>query len=145
MSSFNNNQVNKLFPGLDQIMQGYAGSLNGEASVYGHSQPAGPSASTTQECVLSPATSSMALVAHHAQAATNPNPLSTMASGTSHLSHGVTQKSQNPKTANQMALISSQDGHIPPPANQPVLCSEARHRYTTGNPNLRIEFVLSLS
>ncbi|KAJ9070257.1 hypothetical protein DSO57_1010079 [Entomophthora muscae] len=69
MSSFNNNQVNKLFPGLDKIMQGYTGSLNSEASVYGHSQPAGPAASTTQECVLSPATSSMALFAHHAQAA----------------------------------------------------------------------------
>ncbi|KAJ9057826.1 hypothetical protein DSO57_1019004 [Entomophthora muscae] len=48
-------------------MQGYAESLNSEASVYGHSQPAGPSASTTQECVLSPATSSMALFAHHCQ------------------------------------------------------------------------------
>ncbi|KAJ9061832.1 hypothetical protein DSO57_1016765 [Entomophthora muscae] len=59
MSSFNNNQVNKLFPGLNKIMQGYTGSLNGEASVYGHSQPAGPSASPIQESVLSPASSSM--------------------------------------------------------------------------------------
>ncbi|KAJ9049573.1 hypothetical protein DSO57_1023147 [Entomophthora muscae] len=80
-----------MFPGLDKIMQGYAGSLNGEASVYGHSQPTDPSTSPTQECVLSPATSSMTLFAHHAQAAANPNPVSTMASGTSHLSHGVTQ------------------------------------------------------
>ncbi|KAJ9060754.1 hypothetical protein DSO57_1027473 [Entomophthora muscae] len=103
-------------------MQGYTGSLNGEASVYGHSQPAGPSTSTTQECVLSPASSSMALFAHHAQAAANQNPLSVMASGTSHLSHGVTQRAQNPKTANQMASTSSQDGHIPPPANQPARC-----------------------
>ncbi|KAJ9085884.1 hypothetical protein DSO57_1009724 [Entomophthora muscae] len=62
MSSFNNNQVNELFPGLDKIMQGYTGSLNGKASVYGHSQPTGPSASPTQESVLSPSTSSMALV-----------------------------------------------------------------------------------
>ncbi|KAJ9074449.1 hypothetical protein DSO57_1006099 [Entomophthora muscae] len=67
MSSSNTNQVNELFPGLDKIMQGYTGSLNGEAPVYGHSQPAGPSASTTQECVLSPLTSSMALFAHHCQ------------------------------------------------------------------------------
>ncbi|KAJ9068529.1 hypothetical protein DSO57_1027790 [Entomophthora muscae] len=59
MSSFNNNQVNELFPGLGKIMQGYTGSLNSEASVYGHSQPAGPSASPTQESVLSPETSSM--------------------------------------------------------------------------------------
>ncbi|KAJ9083848.1 hypothetical protein DSO57_1030514 [Entomophthora muscae] len=67
MSSFNNNQVNKLFPGLDKIMQGYTGSLNSKASVYGHSQPTGPSTSHTQEYVLSPASSSMALFAHHAQ------------------------------------------------------------------------------
>ncbi|KAJ9086027.1 hypothetical protein DSO57_1008257 [Entomophthora muscae] len=104
-------------------MQGYAGSSNSEASVYGHSQPTGLSASTTQECVLSPATSSMALFAHHAQASANPNALSAMASRTSHLSHGVTQRAQNPETANQMALTSSQDRHIPPPANQPAkLC-----------------------
>ncbi|KAJ9071795.1 hypothetical protein DSO57_1033518 [Entomophthora muscae] len=120
MSSFNNNQVNKLFPSLDEIMQGYARSLNSEASVYDHSQPTGPSASVTQETVLSPATSRMALFAHHAQAAANPNPLSAMASGTSHFSHGVTQRAQNPKTTNQMALTSSQDGHVPPPANQPT-------------------------
>ena len=120
MSSFNNNQVNKLFPGLDKIMQGYTGSLNSEASVYGHSQPTGPSASPTQESFLSPATSSMALFAHHAQAAANPNPLSAMASRTSHFSHGVTQRAQNPKTANQMALTSSQDGHVPPQANKPA-------------------------
>ncbi|KAJ9050193.1 hypothetical protein DSO57_1016694 [Entomophthora muscae] len=68
MSSFNNNQVNKLFPGLGKIMQGYTGSLNSEASVYGHSQPAGPSASTNKECVLSPASSSMALVVIHMDA-----------------------------------------------------------------------------
>ena len=123
MSSFNNNQVNELFPGLDEIMQGDTGSLNSEASVYGHSQTAGPSASPTQESVLSPATSSMALFAHHAQAAANPNPLSAMASRTSHFSHGVTLRAQSPKTANQMALSSSQDEHVPPPANQP-----ARHR-----------------
>ncbi|KAJ9060336.1 hypothetical protein DSO57_1031883 [Entomophthora muscae] len=91
MSSFNNNQVNKLFPGLDKIMQGYTVSSNSEAFLYGHSQPAGPSASATQESVLFPATSSMALFAHHAQAAANPNSLSSMASGTSHFSHGVTQ------------------------------------------------------
>ncbi|KAJ9048302.1 hypothetical protein DSO57_1036383 [Entomophthora muscae] len=42
MSSSNINQVNKLFPGLDKIMQGYAGSFNSEASAYGHSQPTGP-------------------------------------------------------------------------------------------------------
>ncbi|KAJ9074892.1 hypothetical protein DSO57_1001879 [Entomophthora muscae] len=134
MSSFNNNQVNELFPGLDKIMQGYTVSSNSEASLYGHSQPAGPSASATQESVLSLATSSMALFAHHAQAAANPNPLSAMASGTRHFSHGVTQRAQNPKTANQMALTSSQDGHIPPPANQParLLCSEARHRPKRG-------------
>ncbi|KAJ9077964.1 hypothetical protein DSO57_1011500 [Entomophthora muscae] len=75
MSSSNNNQINKLFPGLEKIMQGYTGSSNSEAPLYGHSQPAGPSASTTQECVLSPASSSMALFAHHAQAAANPNPV----------------------------------------------------------------------
>ena len=120
MYSFNNIQVNNLFTGLYKIMQGYAGSLNSEASVYDHSQPAGPSASPTQECVLSSATSSIALFAHHAQAAANPNPLSAMASGTSHFSHGVTQRAQNPKIANQMALSSSQDRHIPPPANQPA-------------------------
>ncbi|KAJ9068430.1 hypothetical protein DSO57_1028698 [Entomophthora muscae] len=45
MPSFNNNQVNKLFPGLDKIMQGYTGSSNSEASVYGHYQPSGPSPS----------------------------------------------------------------------------------------------------
>ncbi|KAJ9058966.1 hypothetical protein DSO57_1007049 [Entomophthora muscae] len=101
---------------------GYTGSLKGEASVYGHSQPAGPSASTTQECVFSPATSSMALFAHHAQVAANPNPVSTMTSRTSHLSHGVTQRIQNIETANQMTLTSSQDGKIPPPANQPARC-----------------------
>ncbi|KAJ9062708.1 hypothetical protein DSO57_1007879 [Entomophthora muscae] len=109
-----------LFPANE--IRGYTGSLNGEASVYGHSQPAGPSASPTQECVPPPATSSMALFAHHAQAATNPNPESTMASGTSHLSHGVTQRVPNPKTANQMVLINSQDGYILPPANHPERC-----------------------
>ncbi|KAJ9076667.1 hypothetical protein DSO57_1023992 [Entomophthora muscae] len=103
-------------------MQGYAGSSNSEASLYGHSQPAGPSASTTQECVLSPASSSMALFAHHTQAAANPNHISTMASGTSQLSQGTTHGSQNPETANQMATFSSQDRHIPPPANQPARC-----------------------
>ncbi|KAJ9073205.1 hypothetical protein DSO57_1019097 [Entomophthora muscae] len=82
MSSFNNNQVNELFPGLDKIMQGYAGYLNSKASVYGHYQSSGPSPSPTQESVLSPTTSSMALFAHHAQAAANPNPLSAMTSGT---------------------------------------------------------------
>ncbi|KAJ9067717.1 hypothetical protein DSO57_1036347 [Entomophthora muscae] len=90
MSSFNNNQVNKLFPGLDKIMQGYTGSLNSEAYVYDHSQPAGPSSSTTQECVPSPASSSMALFAHQAQAAANPNPLSAMALKSSQ--DGVTTK-----------------------------------------------------
>ncbi|KAJ9083839.1 hypothetical protein DSO57_1030615 [Entomophthora muscae] len=33
-----------------------------------------------------------------------------------------------------------QEPHIPPH----VSCSEARHRHTTGNPNLRIGFLLSL-
>ncbi|KAJ9076017.1 hypothetical protein DSO57_1030155 [Entomophthora muscae] len=94
-------------------MQGYAGSLNSEASVYGHSQSTGLSASTTQECVLSPANSSMALFAHHAQAAANPNPLSAMASKTSQLIQEATQGSQNPETDNHMATSSSQDGHIP--------------------------------
>ncbi|KAJ9058419.1 hypothetical protein DSO57_1012447 [Entomophthora muscae] len=64
--SSSNSQVNKLFPGLDKIAQGYAGSSNSEASVYGRSQPSGPYPSTTQECVLSPVSSSMALFAHHA-------------------------------------------------------------------------------
>ncbi|KAJ9086428.1 hypothetical protein DSO57_1004151 [Entomophthora muscae] len=41
----------------------------------------------------------MALFAHHAQAAANLNHISTMASGTSHLSHRVIQGSQNPETA----------------------------------------------
>ncbi|KAJ9080468.1 hypothetical protein DSO57_1024629 [Entomophthora muscae] len=117
-------------------MQGYAGSLNSEACVYGHSQPAGPSASPTQESVLSPATSSMALFAHHAQASANPNPLSAMASGTSHFSHGVTQRAQNPKTANWMALTSSQDGHVPPPANQP-----ARRRRKLITPEIVLKMV----
>ncbi|KAJ9049348.1 hypothetical protein DSO57_1025471 [Entomophthora muscae] len=91
MSSSNTNQVNELFPGLDAFMQGYAGSLDGEASVYGHSQPASPSASTAQECVFSPASSILALFAHHTQAAANPNHISTMAFRTNQLSHGATQ------------------------------------------------------
>ncbi|KAJ9054652.1 hypothetical protein DSO57_1011883 [Entomophthora muscae] len=77
------------FPGLDNIMKGYTGSSISEASFYGHSQPACPSPSTTQECVLSPASSSMALFSHHTQAAANQNPLSVMASRTSYLSQGV--------------------------------------------------------
>ncbi|KAJ9077758.1 hypothetical protein DSO57_1013606 [Entomophthora muscae] len=141
MSSFNNNQVNELFPGLEKIMQGYAGSLDGEACVYGHSQPVGPSESPTQESVLSPATSSMALFAHQAQAAANPNTLSAMASGTSHFSHGVTQRAQIPKTANQMASTSSQDGQVPPPANQPA---RRRRKLITPVMNNSIHHVLIL-
>ncbi|KAJ9082702.1 hypothetical protein DSO57_1002219 [Entomophthora muscae] len=53
-----------ILTGLEKIMQGYTGSSNSKASVYGHSQPAGPSARTTQESVLSPATSSMAVRAN---------------------------------------------------------------------------------
>ncbi|KAJ9065633.1 hypothetical protein DSO57_1017387 [Entomophthora muscae] len=123
MSFSNTNQVNKLFPGLDKIMQGYAGSLNGEASVYGHSQPAGPSASTTQECVFSPASSSMALFAHHTQAAANPNHIAALASVINQVSHGATNGSQNLETDNQMVLSGSQGRHTLPPDNQP-----ARHR-----------------
>ncbi|KAJ9080264.1 hypothetical protein DSO57_1026879 [Entomophthora muscae] len=81
-----------------------------------------PPASTAQECVLSPATSSMALFAHHAQAAANQNQTATLASGINQLSHGATKGSQNPKTANQMASSGSQDGHFPPPDNQPARC-----------------------
>ncbi|KAJ9089125.1 hypothetical protein DSO57_1016047 [Entomophthora muscae] len=40
-----------------------------------------------------------------------------------------------------MGNQSCKDNCLPPR----VSCSEARHRYTTGNPNLRIGFVLSLS
>ncbi|KAJ9073628.1 hypothetical protein DSO57_1014237 [Entomophthora muscae] len=97
MSYFNNNQVNKLFPGLDKIMQGYTGSSNSEASVYDHSQPAGPSPSTTQECVLSPVSSSMAL----------------FYTIISQLIQEITQGSQNLKIVNQMALFGSQDEHLP--------------------------------
>ncbi|KAJ9084154.1 hypothetical protein DSO57_1027282, partial [Entomophthora muscae] len=63
--SSSNSQAKKLFPGLEKITQGYSGSSNSEASVYGHSQPAGSFPSTTQECVLSLMSSSMALFAHH--------------------------------------------------------------------------------
>ncbi|KAJ9058451.1 hypothetical protein DSO57_1012249 [Entomophthora muscae] len=117
-------------------MQGYTGSSNSEACVYGHSQPSGPSPSTTQECVLSPAYSSMALFAHHTQAAANPNHISTMASRTSQLSQGATHGSQNPETANQMATSSSQDGHIPPPANH-----SARHRRRLIIPEIVLKMV----
>ncbi|KAJ9070927.1 hypothetical protein DSO57_1002554 [Entomophthora muscae] len=101
-------------------MQGYTGSLNSKASVNGHSQPAGPSTSTTQECFLSPASSSMALFAHHAQAVTNPNHISTMTSGIDQVSHEATNGSQNPEIANQMALSGSQGRHTLLPANQPM-------------------------
>ncbi|KAJ9056357.1 hypothetical protein DSO57_1034011 [Entomophthora muscae] len=118
MSSFNNNQLNKLFPGLDTFMQGYAGSLDGEASVYGHSQPAGPSLSTTQECVLSPVSSRMALFAHHAQAAANPNHIATLASRINQVSHGAINGSvRNPfcgsflGTCGQTAHRPSREGH----------------------------------
>ncbi|KAJ9074991.1 hypothetical protein DSO57_1000932 [Entomophthora muscae] len=89
--SSSNSQVNKLLPGLDKIMQSYAGSSNSEASVYGHSQPVGPSPSTTQEYVLSPVSSSMTLFAHHTQAADNPNYISTLASRIGQLSQWITQ------------------------------------------------------
>ncbi|KAJ9082537.1 hypothetical protein DSO57_1003696 [Entomophthora muscae] len=97
-------------------MQGYAGSINSEAAVYVHSQPASP----TQECVLSPATSSMALFTHHSQAAANPNHTATIASRIDQVSHGATNRSQNPEIANQMTLSGSQGRHAPPPANQPA-------------------------
>ncbi|KAJ9075095.1 hypothetical protein DSO57_1039577 [Entomophthora muscae] len=122
MSSSNTNQVNELFPGLDKITQGYTGSLNSEASVYGYSQPAGSSASTTQKCVFSPLSSSMALFAHHAQTAANPNNIAILASRASHLSHGITNGSPNPETANQIALSGSQGRHTLPSANQPARC-----------------------
>ncbi|KAJ9082183.1 hypothetical protein DSO57_1006919 [Entomophthora muscae] len=81
--------MNNLFPGLGKIMQGYAGSFNSEASVYGHSQPTCPSPSTIQECVLSPASSSMALFAHHTQTAVKPNHVSTLASIIGQFSQGA--------------------------------------------------------
>ncbi|KAJ9060810.1 hypothetical protein DSO57_1026858 [Entomophthora muscae] len=67
---------------------------------------AGPSTSTIQECVLSPASSSMALFAHHAQSAANPDCVSTLASRISQVSHGVTQRTQNTEKTNQMTLFS---------------------------------------
>ncbi|KAJ9085551.1 hypothetical protein DSO57_1012788 [Entomophthora muscae] len=84
-------------------MQGYTGSSNSEASLYGHFQPTGPSPNTTQECVLSPASSSMALFAHHPQAAANPNHISTMASGTSQLSQGATCHGKYHNAGNYLA------------------------------------------
>ncbi|KAJ9071138.1 hypothetical protein DSO57_1000144 [Entomophthora muscae] len=39
MLSFDNNQIEKLFPGLDKIMQGYTGSSNSEASLWGTCLP----------------------------------------------------------------------------------------------------------
>ncbi|KAJ9066440.1 hypothetical protein DSO57_1009425 [Entomophthora muscae] len=122
MPSFDNKQINKLLPGLDKITQGYAVSSNSDTSVYGHSQPAGPSSSTTYECVFSPKSSIIALFAHHAQAAANPNNVSTLASIIIQLSQGVTLGSQNPETANQMANSGSPGEHIPSSANQPPRC-----------------------
>ncbi|KAJ9068069.1 hypothetical protein DSO57_1032408 [Entomophthora muscae] len=77
MPSSNSIQANQLLPGPDKVMQGYTGSFNREASVYGNSQPTGPSPTTTQECVLSPASSSIPLFAHCAHAAINQNPFHT--------------------------------------------------------------------
>ncbi|KAJ9086224.1 hypothetical protein DSO57_1006426 [Entomophthora muscae] len=65
-------------------MKGYAESFNSKASVYSHSQPPGPSPSTTQECVLSPVSSSMALFAYHAQAVANPDCVSALAGNSTH-------------------------------------------------------------
>ncbi|KAJ9059942.1 hypothetical protein DSO57_1036276 [Entomophthora muscae] len=48
-----------------------------------------------------------------------------------------TGKQERPKDSHPSGRSSQ-----PPPG---VSCSEVRHRYTTGNPNLRIAFVLSLS
>ncbi|KAJ9061356.1 hypothetical protein DSO57_1021541 [Entomophthora muscae] len=126
----------QMFPCLDKIMHGYAGSSNSEASVYGNSQPACSSPSTKQECVLSPVSSSMALFAHHTQTAANPNHVSTLASGIGQLSQGVTQRSQNPETANQMIPSGSQDRHIPPTANQP-----ASHRRKLITPEIVLKMV----
>ncbi|KAJ9059211.1 hypothetical protein DSO57_1004838 [Entomophthora muscae] len=71
-------------------MQGYAGSSKSEDSVYGHTQTTGPSPITTQECVLSPTSPSMALFAHHTQAAANPNHVSTLTPRIGQLSQRVT-------------------------------------------------------
>ncbi|KAJ9060809.1 hypothetical protein DSO57_1026857 [Entomophthora muscae] len=54
MSSSNTNQVNELFPGLDIFMQGYPGSFNSEASVYGHSQPAGVTVGSIMPGIVRP-------------------------------------------------------------------------------------------
>ncbi|KAJ9086573.1 hypothetical protein DSO57_1002700 [Entomophthora muscae] len=96
MSSSNNNQVIKLFPGLEKIMQGHTGSSNSEASVYGHTQPAGSSPRTIQECILSLVSSIMALFAHHTQAAANTDCVSTLAFRIRQVSHGVTFRIDNP-------------------------------------------------
>ncbi|KAJ9082066.1 hypothetical protein DSO57_1007923 [Entomophthora muscae] len=78
----------------------------------------------------------MALFAHHAQAAANPNHISTMASGIDQVSHEATNGSQNPKTANQMALSGSQGRHTLLPDNQP-----ARHRRKSINLEIVLEMV----
>ncbi|KAJ9061699.1 hypothetical protein DSO57_1018117 [Entomophthora muscae] len=125
-----------IFPGLDKIMQGYTESSNSEFSLYDHSQPSGLSPSTTQECFISPASSSMALFAHHTQAAANPNHVSTLTSGIDQVSHGAINGSQNPETSNQMALSGSQDRPTLPPANQP-----ARRRRKLINLEIVLEMV----
>ncbi|KAJ9082039.1 hypothetical protein DSO57_1008467 [Entomophthora muscae] len=136
MSSSSNNQVNKVFPGLDKIIQGYTRSSNNEASVYVHPQLTGSSSSTIQDYVISPASSSIARFAHHTHAAANPNPIFTLVSEISQLSSRIILGSQNKESANHMTSFDSQGRHIPPPANQ-----SARRRRKLINPKSALEMV----
>ncbi|KAJ9060831.1 hypothetical protein DSO57_1026681 [Entomophthora muscae] len=49
MSYFNRNKINQMLPGLNTVIQDQSGSVSGEFSVSGNSQPVDPSASTAQE------------------------------------------------------------------------------------------------